>query len=288
MKGIMVLLIFMISTSFSYGQKEMSSLTLENDLLFYADVMINSSEASSRIRAANEFSELFSEYLMQNTIYQDSAAFFKYISILDAPKNQFKLITWLIKGDNENYDFNGFIVRPDGNVTTLNKTDIVSENLEYSQSSDENWYGCLYYKMIPNKDTGGYILFGYDPNGLYDNQKIIDHMMVSSNSVNFGAEIFEDKENLDTYKNRLVLKYSSDASVTVNYNKDMRMIVHDHLSQVMGFQSGQGPTAIPDGTYEGYYFNKGKWKYKEKLFNHIYDEAPRPQPVFKDVEDKSK
>ena len=287
MKGILVFLIITFLHTFSLAQGD-NNQGLKSELLFNADVMINATEASSRIRAATTFNDLFEQYLSKNTIFQDSAAFFKYISILDSPKNEFKLITWLIKGDREYYDFKGYVVRPNGNITPLIKTELVSEDLEYSQSNHENWYGCLYYKMIPNKDTGGYILFGYDPNGLYDNQKIVDHMLVSSNSINFGAEIFEDKENLDTYKNRLVLRYSSDASVTVNYNLDMKMIVHDHLSQVMGFQPGQGPTAIPDGTYEGYYFKKGKWKYKEKLFNHIYDEAPRPQPVFKDTEDKSK
>ena len=287
MKVAFTILITLLSLSYSAAQG-MGERELKDNLTFYADVMINASEASSRTFAAENFDELFDTYLQQKSIYTDSSDFFKYISILDTPDDKFKLVTWLIKGDNESYDFRGFVVRPDGSYIQLVKNDEVSQELEYSSSNHENWYGCLYYKMIPNKDTDGYVLFGYDPNGRFDNQKIVDHMYVKANSVDFGAEIFEDKDNLDTYKNRLVLKYSSDASVTVNYNVDMKMIVHDHLSEVMGLQAGQGPTAIPDGTYEGYYFEDGKWKYKEKLFNHVYDEAPRPQPVFKDTEDKSK
>ena len=66
------------------------------------------------------------------------------------------------------------------------------------------------------------------------------------------------------------------------------MIVHDHLEYIMGLQAGQGPTFIPDGTYEGYYYKNSKWMYKEKMFDHMYEEdnPPRPKPVFQDKNSK--
>ena len=46
----------------------------------------------------------------------------------------------------------------------------------------------------------------------------------------------------------------------------MQLIVHDHLIRRMGRIAGQGPVNLPDGSYEGYMFDNGKWMYKEKLF----------------------
>ncbi len=52
----------------------------------------------------------------------------------------------------------------------------------------------------------------------------------------------------------------------------------DHLTMIGG-EYGEGPVQIPDGTYEAYRLNNGKWEYVEKVFDQILDEAPRPSPV---------
>lgn len=288
--GLVTFLVFGSVSLFS--QEKASATSLVDDMNFYADIMINALEPSTRVRAAQTFDNLFQDYLEKDNSFEKEEVFHKYISVLDAPDDDFRLISWLIKGDQEQYDFRGFISRPNGEHISFHRTTEVTEELVYSQSTDKEWYGCLYYRIMKGERDGEYIVFGFDPNGMYDNQKLVDHMLVTNDGVTFGQEIFEDKDNRETYMNRLVLTYSSDASVNLNYNVNMKMIVHDHLAQVMGFQEGQGPTHIPDGTYEGYFLENGKWLYKEKLFNHVYKdgEAPRPKPVFHESneEDKSK
>ena len=281
MKHIILILLSIALIVSLNAQETVKESNLDADLLFYGDVMINGTIPSTRVRAGKHFEKLFNAYLQTTQPFTTESKFHDFISILEAPDNSFKLVTWLIKGDQEEYDFKGYIVRNDGNHIELKRAGQITEDLVYSFSSDKEWYGSLYYKIMKGPSKKSYMLFGYDPNGLYDNKKIVDHMTIDGNSITFGKEIFEDKDNRETYMNRLVLRYSSDASVNLNYNPDLNMIVHDHLEQVMGLQAGQGPTQIPDGTYEGYYLKKGKWMYKEKLFDHVYNEAPRPKPVFK-------
>lgn len=250
---------------------------LESELLFYADVMINTFESSTRQRAAEEFEMLFEEYLSSGKAFQKEAAFHKYISVLDAPDDKFKLITWIKRVDDATSDYAGYLYFKNGKSTKLKRTDIVSEDLVYTSCTADSWYGCYYYRIM--KSGKDYLVFGMDINGKYDNQKIVDILSIDNEKVRFGKEVFEDKEEAGTYLNRIVLRFSSDASVYLNYDPKMKKIVHDHLEPRMGLQPGQGPTNIPDGTYEGYELKKGKWKYDKKLFHHVYKTAPFPKPV---------
>ncbi len=261
-----------------------SSSGTNNDLLFYADIMINGFEASTRERAALEFEKLFDTYLTDNLSLSKSAEFLKYISIQEAPDNKFKLITWLIDRGSGVVDYRGYLAYQDS-YTKLNRGSQIDDSTPYNTSSIDDWYGCVYYNIMKNGNDS-YLLFGYDTNGKYDNTKILDVLTIKDGNITFGAPIFEDKESLETFVNRIVLSYSSDASVNLNFNKGLNLIIHDHLQARMGQQAGQGPTNIPDGTYEGYVEKRGKWYYKEKLFDHVYDEAPRPKPVFIEAEEK--
>lgn len=256
---------------------------LESDLLFYADVMVNTFESSSRQRASAEFDILFEEYLKSGKAFTEEAEFLKFISVLDAPDNAFKLITWIKNISDSNKDYSGYIFFKDGQYTRLNRTSSLTEELAYNTCTQDDWYGCHYYRIM--KSDKDYLLFGIDFNGKYDNQKIVDILRFENDIAIFGKEVFEDKEEPDTYLNRLMLSFSSDASVYLNFDPELKMIVHDHLEPRLGLQPGQGPTNIPDGTYEGYKYEKGKWRYNKKLFNHVYESAPRPKPVFNQAED---
>ena len=77
---------------------------------------------------------------------------------------------------------------------------------------------------------------------------------------------------------RIVKEYSSEASVRMNYDPLMEMVIFDHLITQNG-PHGEGPVNYPDGSYEGYKFEEGRWNYVEKVFDQVQDEAPRPFPV---------
>ena len=42
---------------------------------------------------------------------------------------------------------------------------------------------------------------------------------------------------------------------------------------------GQGMTNVPDGSYEGYYYEEGLWKYKEKIFAFISETPPQGKSI---------
>ncbi len=75
-------------------------------------------------------------------------------------------------------------------------------------------------------------------------------------------------------------------------DEQYKMILFDHL---IPFPSpfGNTMTAVPDGSYDGLKFEKGKWKFIDKVFNDSQKEAPFPEPVLdsrkgKDISGRAK
>ena len=82
---------------------------------------------------------------------------------------------------------------------------------------------------------------------------------------------------------RFLLEYQKDAHARMVYDPDLNMIVFDHLISESN-EPQKKYTLIPDGDYEGFKWQNGKWVHVEKLFNQQLKDgqAPRPQPLFDD------
>ncbi len=279
MKRLIIFLLIFASTCSLNAQSDVS---LSEQLLFYGDIMVNTLEPTTRTRAGAKFKEYFEEYLEDQDSVIDTE-FLKFTSTIEAPDNEFTLITWQVRRDSFEYNFEGYLLKKDGAIINLNRTGLLGSDAAYQVSTENDWYGCI-YTSIKKMDKNKYLLFGFDASTQYDNQKLVDPLTISDTGLEFGAPIIEDKESLGTFVNTLVISYASDATVSLNYNKGLDVIIQDHLEPRLGLQAGQGVTNIPDGTYEGYYFDDGKWMYKAKLYDHVYKDAPRPKPVFNDSE----
>ena len=270
---ILQIIAFLFLSHFAQGQS-----SLEEDLSFYGDVMIHALEDAHKERARQNFNSLFLDFVSQQGSIDTSLSFMKYVSFLELEPDELSLVTWQTCLSDGHCDYEGFLFIKDSEPIRLNRTEPLGKDVLYTTSDTEDWYGCWYYAFKKLSDSQ-YLLFGYDGSSIYDNQMLVDVLTLSPEGISFGDDIFEDKETPGTFTNRLLLSYSSDASVSLNYSEGLGMIIHDHLTPRMGLQAGQGATNLPDGTYEGYRETEGKWMYIQKVFDHVYDEAPRPKPT---------
>ena len=256
------------------------SVDIKSDLIFYGDVMTNADLPDNRLRAADAFDKLIEDYLIQHSSYDVDLSFIKQLSKVIPQDSLFTIYSWQVEADNKDYKYYGYISYKGQAYKKLNVKSSFDQNMKYITHSTSDWYGALYYNVVKYAE-GEYLLFGYNASGEYNNAKVADVISFDGDNVVFGKEVFQDPEDTLTYNNKIYISYSEDASVNLNYNPGLEKIVHDHLIQRIGRMPGQGPTYLPDGTYEGYYYTNGKWMYKEKLFDHSYGEnnAPRPKPV---------
>lgn len=264
----------------------------ELNLSFWSDVMMNANASENRNIAAREFDEGFQKIIDSENAFEYDFSSIPQLTVISDSLNTFKVISWFTEGQENTFSYSGYILKKDGKSFKLNDAYASLEDLEYIVLSSEEWIGGIYYNMV--ETNGKYYIFSYRQNSKFEKVKIFDCLSFDDE----GAPILGDESFVypqlgarNIVKNRIVFKYSGDAILSLNYNNDMKMVVHDHLASVMGRMEGQGPTLVPDGTYEGFIFQEGNWLYEEKLFNHTYQEAPRPRQILgkesKDVFGKS-
>ena len=78
----------------------------------------------------------------------------------------------------------------------------------------------------------------------------------------FGNKILKTRRKNQV---RVILEYSKDAGVSLQYNSKLKMIVYDHLVPMDGAPIGMYAFYIPDFTYDAYQFKKGKWIHRSMV-----------------------
>lgn len=274
------IVLFLLST---LGTTIVHAQSIE-DMSFYADVMVNAVEAKHRTRASEQFNVLFDEYIRSASFDAEALKEVKYISQQRTENAPFYIYTWQLKESENSYQSFGYIKMDSGEVFKLKPGKHEEVDMAYSFYGKDDWLGVLYYKIMPTTVEGkdAWLLFGYDGHSKFEHRKVLDVLRFDeANQPIFGAEIFkkEVKGSRDNTMNRLVLTYSMDSNVTLNYNPNLNIIMHDHLINRMGRIPGQGETWLSDGSYEGYKWDGSMWVYDEKVFEQVLEEGKYPRPV---------
>ena len=221
------------------------------------------------------------------------------VSIQYPADSTFRIFTWQLYVDVDDYRYYGAIQMntPDLKLYPLIDRSFEVESVEYDILMPEKWYGSLYYNVRQFDTAEGrkYLLFGYDGYSLFNKRKLIDVLSFQNGNPVFGAPVFVEKNEetgAETTRNRILEEYSAEASFKLNYDETWGLIIFDHLT-AMGGNYGQGLAMVPDGTYEGYKLENGRWNWVQTVWNQTMDEAPRPEPVLdsrsgKDVFGKQK
>ena len=158
-------------------------------------------------------------------------------------------------------------------------------NIETTELNSEQWLGAVYYNIYQFETPDGpqYLLFGFDGKSFFSKRKVLDVLKFRNGKPFFGSPVFvKQTENQPSIiQTRLVLNYSAESSVKLNYDLHLEMVIFDHLTQQPSPFPGEDFTYIPDGTYEGYQLKNGIWEYQEKIFDHKYEmnEFPVPEPI---------
>ncbi len=253
---------------------------LKQDINYFADIVANAMEYEHKIRANKKLVPLVEEALEQKVDLDFTKL--KWISKVTAPDSIFTILTWPVQTSESSHTYNGYVLYNNSIIKLDDQSESLMDNIHYLIGDKDNWFGQQYYavKSFESKGESKYVLFGYNAYTQHENIKIADIVYFDQGEIVFGQQLFASElTDLRDAKNRVILKYSDDAPVNLNYNPGLEMIVYDHLVPRMGQLPGQGLILTGDGSYEGYQLNEGIWIHKEKLFDHIYEEAPRPNPV---------
>ncbi|HNK90568.1 MAG TPA: hypothetical protein PKJ74_10165 [Chitinophagales bacterium] len=240
---------------------------MEDTIKVYGDTMVNSQTEENRFIASYRIVKNLVSILKIKNSYQYQLDSLLPMQILNSPDNKFRIFTWFVINDNQQYRYFGAIQM---NSDTLSLFPLVdySEFIEKPETQtvdNNNWYGALYYQIVPvkQKKKTYYMLLGSNGFTLVSNKKVMDVLWFSEdNKPRFGAPLIE-KDNKTL--NRFILEFSNDTWAALRYVPEETKIIYDHVlpndEDLVGFFSQY----LPDGTYEGFHWKKGKWHHIDMI-----------------------
>ena len=262
--------------------------TIEDTLGVLGYAIVNDSLAENRFASCRKFIPTLVNALKFENSFDYKFERLNTISIQYAPDNSFRIFTWQLYVDVDEYKYYGAIQM---NTPELKLFPLVdrSEDImipEFEVTDNKNWYGSLYYNIRAFDTAEGtkYLLLGYDGYQFFTKRKVLDVLHFQDGKPAFGAPVFvrgEDSKSHPQEKLRVIYEYYAGATVKMNYDEVHEVVLFDHLEEM---NTAKGPQMIPDGTYEAYQLQEGNWVHVEKMFHFkLKDgEAPREQPVFSD------
>ena len=139
---------------------------LQDSLKAKLDIIQNGIDENEKLLANQEFISMLSRTLKLKNSFDFIFDSLNTISILKSPDNYFKIYNWFIENDDNTYRFYAMIqfknTKNDLIFLNDNSDDIL--NVEQAELSSGNWYGCLYYNIIKNKEKKSYTIIGWDGN----------------------------------------------------------------------------------------------------------------------------
>lgn len=243
--------------------------SLVDQIAFYADFMVNAEDDQHRLLANQKFLDHLNVLLQMPGSFQVSLDSIPWISVLHG--DGFRIITWQLRINSENYSYGGRMQWPDRIVELRDNRPWLNGSLRNVYTPD-SWYGALYYKIIPfesgNKKT--YLLFGFNAENSAINTKVADILDLSGETPSLGLPLFAGQDDPQT---RLIFTYADAAPMQLVYDEQLNAIIHDHLEALPGIGPDGQTLAVPDGSQEGWFLREGKWIYEEKMFD-IKSETP--------------
>lgn len=179
-----------------------------------------------------------------------------------------RIYTWSFPYADRCYGYGGFI------QTTLKDkvvtTPLLISNEAYKPNQQgkiaaNNWYGSLYYNifLVKNKREKYYIALGWSGHNAASDFKIMETINIDGRgNASFGKMVFNKKGKNDS---RIILEYSSEAKIALNYDAASKRIIFDHLSPIEPGYQDLRVYYGPDFTYDAYKLNKGIWYLEENI-----------------------
>jgi len=212
----------------------------------------------------------------------------KWMGRLISPDKRFRIFNWNIPfSDGSQKYFSIIQLNQMGDKEILvrkltDRSDSIDEP-EKKVLDQDQWYGALYYKIIPfetDRKRNRYLLLGWHGKDTQITQKIIEILTIDSTSnISFGAPLF--KQYADGQNTRIIFRFSATASMVLRYEdqrlsstgkwnpksrlfdsetKKVMMVVCDHLIPIDPNLSGQFQFYIPSSDQsDGFKYDKGYW-----------------------------
>ena len=242
---------------------EREEIKLNQELLAFRSTLT----AEEMDLASHAFSKKMETFLKQEGAFSYKFKHLETVAVVDSPDKKIRIVHWNIEYPDFSYSYAGFIlVKKNKKISIHTLKDALDpyEPKPISKVTNEQWYGALYYKIIPFQRARNteYLLLGWDGGTTGSNYKIIDVLTVSKKTIGFGSPVIKAKGHIS---NRVVFEYADRAQMTMRFEEKYARVVMDHLSPESSSLEGIYSYYLPDLSYDSYTFDGEYWNLKEDV-----------------------
>jgi hypothetical protein len=256
----------------------------EDSLKKFAEGLVYSENTAERLRSDSQFVRALVRSLrVPNSFYYPFDSL-ETISRLYSPDSVFRIFTWQLKKDQDFYLQEGAIQKnmPDGSLKLFPLFDasmFTAKPLD-SVRTRKNWIGAIYYRIILKTYNGRkyYTLLGFDDYSISSNKKWMEVLTFNDRGEPvFGGPYisFRGDSARKGLQYRFNIEYKKESATQLNYDPQMDMIIFDHLIPE-GDEASRKDTYIPDGDFEGFKWQDGRWVHVDKVFNTTLKDGDFP------------
>ena len=258
-------LLFFAFAFFSAVGRAQSCNESEQNLLEFYSSMIAGDEANANVQSEKMIKELESISSMENFFEYpfEAIRMFKPVS----QDGKLRVFTWNYPKEDGTQLYFGCVVFKSSKSGSplffkLNHTPVNADKWDNKVYDEDKWPGALYYSLVSmgkgKKGTNSYTLLGFESKDNLSNYKMIEVITVGNDGAKFGGNFFDFT---DRNPKRIVFEYSDQVTCSLRYYEKQKTIVVDHLAPRESIYEGFFPEYGPDGSYDGYILENGKWKY---------------------------
>lgn len=235
--------------------------------------MIQSGDEEERLTSGYHFIKHMNYALRVGGSYDFKFDSLKSISIIYAPDNAFRIITWNLVLNNGRFHYYGVVqpnpelrkkIKDTSNIRPfyplIDRSALIKNAMD--TTLDQNfWWGATYYKIVlyQYKKQTRYLLFGWNGHTAMSNKKVVDVLTFEKNKPVFGKPIFDI--GLPKVASRMVFEFSNDATMTLRYEEKKGYLIYESVVPTRPQDYGHPETYLPDGSYDYLILNKktGIW-----------------------------
>lgn len=234
-----------------------------SDLSALLDILRSAPNDSLREKANTTFHDLLAKTLAEPSAFAYPFKELTSVGVIDSPDGQVRIVGWNVEQDDRSQRYYAFVLKRDDRKGIHKLFELTDNPDPYLGRTDEileseNWYGALYYQIIPTERNNKtvYIVLGWDGASDRTNMKIIDALTFSGNNVKLGAPMFKLR---DIVQKRVYFEHSEKAVMSLRWDETQARIMFDHLSPESSSLEGFYEYYVPDMSYDALEQQGNRW-----------------------------
>ncbi|MCX7767614.1 MAG: hypothetical protein N2110_01140 [Flavobacteriales bacterium] len=208
---------------------------------------------------------------------QNPAEAYPNVAFLAAPDGRWRTLTFTVHFSDGHYEHFGLLEtflrgRSKGVVWQLNDKSHEIQNPLQRVLGPSNWFGAIYYGVRP-MGRKRYFLLGLNMHNNRSRIKVADPLYFDQKGwPKWGAPVIKHGNKI---YHRFLLEYYAEASVRLNWDERLRMIVYDHLTPLAPAGRGNSSLYVPDGSYNGLKLKGRTWE----IVEDVDARNPKDRPI---------